>query len=177
MADIPTRNFSVLNLCDPEKRLPTAVPLILQSNYQWNPAEHSVTKLHDCDEKDVHLNINEEALALLKTIRKPVAVLTLCGPARTGKSYFISRMVGKPGSFKVGHSMEACTRGIWLSTIALECDEFVLLLLDTEGIGIVKKKGSNSIVTKILVNTVLVSSLLVYNSMEVPTRNDLQQMR
>ena len=86
-------------------------------------------------------------------------------------------MVGKPGSFKVGHSMEACTRGIWLSTIALECDEFVLLLLDTEGIGIVEEGGLNSIVTKILVNTVLVSSLLVYNSMGVPMRNDLQQMR
>ena len=125
----------------------------------------------------MELKLVPEAVELLKTIRKPVAVLAVCGPYRTGKSYFISRIISKPGSFQLGHSMEACTRGIWLSTFALECDDFVLLLLDTEGIGAVEGAGPESITTKLLVSTILLSSLLVYNSMEVPRQNDLQEMR
>ena len=104
-------------------------------------------------------------------------MLAICGPYRTGKSFFISRVVEKPGTFKLGHSMEACTRGIWLSTTALECDEFVLLVLDTEGIGAVEGEGPESFTTKLLVATILLSSFLIYNSTEVPKQADLQQMR
>jgi hypothetical protein len=72
--------------------------------------------------------------------------------------------------------MEACTRGIWLSTTALECDEFVLLLLDTEGIGGLEEDKVDSYIMKLLVITALLSSTLVYNSNEVPQCSDLEQM-
>lgn len=73
--------------------------------------------------------------------------------------------------------MEACTRGIWLSTTVLECDEFVLLLLDTEGIGGVEEDKVDSYIMKLMVITALLSSTLVYNSNEVPQCSDLEQMR
>ena len=158
-----------------------SVPLVLQSNYEWIKAENKV-KLKEGLQAEVgvtapELHLIPEALEMLKTIQKPVAVLAICGPYRSGKSFFMSRVVGQKNTFALGHSMEACTRGIWLSTMALECDEFVLLLLDTEGIGAVEGEGPESITTKLLVTTILLSSFLIYNSMEVPKQADLQQMR
>ena len=163
------------------KGLPSAVPLVLQSNYEWIKAENKV-KLKEDLQAEVgvtapELHLIPEALEMLKTIQKPVAVLAICGPYRTGKSFFLSRVVGQKNTFALGHSMAVCTRGIWLSTRALECDEFILLLLDTEGIGAVEGEGPESITTKLLVTTILLSSFLIYNSMEVPKQGDLQQMR
>jgi hypothetical protein len=156
--------------------LPAAIPLVHQSNYQWNKEEGTLVPVVAKDEAKTKLQLLPEALELLKTVGKPVAVLAICGPYRSGKSFFISRVVEKPGTFKLGHSMEACTRGIWLSTTALECDEFVLLVLDTEGIGAVEGEGPESFTTKLLVATILLSSFLIYNSTEVPKQADLQQM-
>lgn len=172
--------FRHLKLSLPDnKKLSSAIPLVLQSNYQWNKATGEVAKGEASSIATsvigTELQLVPEALELLKTIKKPVAVLAICGPCRSGKSFFISRVVGEP-AFKLGHSMDACTRGIWLSTTALECDEFALLLLDTEGIGAVEGEGSESFTTKLLVTTILLSSFLIYNSMEVPKQADLQQM-
>ena len=163
----------------PGKLLPPAVPLVLHSDYQWNPQDGCIrsSRREGQPDKSAQLWVNGDAIELLKTIHKPVAVLAICGPYRTGKSYFLSRLLCKPGAFKLGHSMDVCTRGIWLSTTALECEEFVLLLLDTEGIGAVEGEGPESSTSKLLVTTTLLSSTLVYNSNEVPQHSDLEQMR
>ena len=162
----------------PGKALPSALPLVLQSDYQWSPQDSGcVHKPERQEGSSSQLKVNSEAIEFMKTIRKPIAVLAVCGPYRTGKSYFISRLLGKPGIFQLGHSMDVCTRGIWLSTSALECEEFVLVLLDTEGIGAVEGEGPESTTTKLLGLTTLLSSLLVYNSHEVPQCSDLEQMK
>ena len=115
------------------------------------------------------------ALELLKTIHKPVAVLSIAGPTRTGKSYILSRLLGDPKAFELGHTMDACTKGIWMSTSVLECSQYCILLLDTEGIDAVNDKASND--AKILVSTLLLSSYFIYNSTGVPRANDLDKMR
>ena len=120
------------------------------------------------------LQLNEEALTLLRTIKKPVAVLAICGPYRTGKSYFLSCLLGIPNAFQVGHTTETCTRGVWMGTTVLECEEFVLLLLDTEGTDTVRE---NTGINNLLVITTLLSSCLIYNSVGVPRNTDLQKMR
>ena len=154
-----------------------AIPLVHLSNYKWNKEAGSLVPVDEKETGVPTLQLVPEALELLKTINKKVAVLAVCGPYRSGKSFFISRVLDKPGTFKLGHSMEACTRGIWLSTTALECEEFVLLVLDTEGIGAVEGEGPESFTTKLLVATILLSSFLIYNSMNVPGLGDLQNMR
>lgn len=159
----------------PGNILPPALPLILPSGFVWN-AEEIRVRSGEQEESPAQLRVNEDAIKVLKTIKKPVAVLSICGPYRTGKSYFLSHLLHRPSIFQLGHSMEVCTRGIWLSTIALECEEFVCLLLDTEGIGAVEGNES-SYVMKLLVITSLLSSTLVYNSNEVPQHSDLEQMR
>ena len=150
----------------PGRTLPPALPLIL-------PFSRS-----DGNGELARLQVNDEAVEILETITKPVAVLSVCGPYRTGKSYLLSRLLGRPGTFQLGHSMDACTRGIWLSTTALECEDHLLLLLDTEGIGCVEgDKGSSEYILNLLVITTLLSSTLLYNCSEVPQASDLEQMR
>ena len=118
---------------------------------------------------------NSIALELLETIKKPVAVLSIAGQTRTGKSYILSRFLGDPEAFEVGHTMRAHTKGIWMGTSVLECSEYCILLLDTEGIDSVAVQASND--AKIVLSTLLLSSYFVYNSVGVPRNNDLEKMR
>ena len=115
------------------------------------------------------------ALELLENIHKPVAVLSIAGPTRTGKSYILSRFLDDPEAFELGHTMRAHTKGIWMGTSVLECSEYCILLLDTEGIDAVNDRASND--AKILVSTLLLSSYFIYNSLGVPRNNDLEKMR
>ncbi len=123
--------------------------------------------------------LNQEAMRLLRTIAKPVAVLGICGPYRTGKSYFLSQVLGGD-DFKVSHSMDPCTRGIWMSTNVLEVDDHILILLDTEGIGAAQASESSSReeVMSILILVTLLSSCLIYNTKGGAfNESDIQQMR
>jgi len=112
---------------------------------------------------------------MLKGINKPIAVLSIAGPSRTGKSYILSRLLGIPGAFKLGHTMNAQTYGIWMGTRALECNEYVIILLDTEGIDATTSTDTSD--AGILVATLLLSSFFVYNSMGVPRKTDLEKMK
>ena len=102
-------------------------------------------------------------------------MLSIAGPTRTGKSYILSRLLGDPEAFELGHTARAHTKGIWMSTSVLECSKYCILLLDTEGIDSVADQASND--AKILVSTLLLSSYFIYNSKGVPQNNDLQKMR
>ena len=115
------------------------------------------------------------ALELLKNIKKPIAVLAIAGPCRTGKSYILSRMLGSGDAFALGHTFDAKTFGIWMGTSVLECDDHVVVLLDTEGIDHISADGTED--SRILVLTLLLSSYFIYNSTRVPEHGDLQKMK
>ena len=102
----------------------------------------------------------DTALELLNTIDKPVAVLSIAGPTRTGKSYILSRLLGDSEAFELGHTACAHTKGIWMSTSVLVCSEYSILLLDTEGIDSVADHASSD--AKILVSTLLLSSYVLH---------------
>ena len=101
----------------------------------------------------------------------------ICGPYRSGKSYFISKVL-KGEDFKVSHGSATCTRGIQMSTSILECDEFCIVVLDTEGIGAAEasEKDSEGDVNKYLIITTLLCSYLIYNSKGI-SRAHLNDMR
>ena len=152
---------------DPKKRklgevkLPPSIPLVR----------------HDQESKSIV--VDKEAVKFLNHITKPVAVLGICGPYRTGKSYFLSQVLGGD-DFKVSHSRDPCTKGIWISTNVLEFDDHTLILLDTEGIGAAQASESSSKeeVTSILILVTLLSSCLIYNTKGGAfTESDVQQMR
>ena len=131
---------------------------------------------HDQESKSIV--VNRDAIKLLSSIEKPVAVLGICGPYRTGKSYFLSQVLGGD-DFKVSHSRDPCTKGIWMSTSVLEFDDHVLIVLDTEGIGAAQaSENSREEVMSILILVTLLSSCLVYNNKGgALTSSDVQQMR
>jgi len=156
-----------------KETIPSAIPLIVNGNYKYDLDRN---ELHERSEsKSSELQLVPEAIDLLKSIDKPIAVVAICGPYRTGKSYFLSRFLGVKNCFQVGHTTNVCTHGIWMGTTVLECDDFTLVLLDTEGIDAVSSTGISD--ASILVMTILLSSYLIYNSIRVPTKSDLEKMR
>lgn len=116
-----------------------------------------------------------ETLSLLKTVDRPLAVLAVCGPCRTGKSYILSRILDSTDAFSLGHTFDPKTIGIWIGTTVIDCKEFTILLMDTEGIDSVFTKSRDD--ACILVMTVLLSSYFIYNSVGVPHHSDLEKMR
>ena len=158
----------------PDKTLPPSLPLIISSQDNWN-SDSCQLETGKQDPNNHSLKLVEDAVELLRSINKPLAVLSICGPYRSGKSYFISRVLGSPGAFKLGHSMQACTRGIWMATTVLECQDFTTVLLDTEGTDAVR--ASETMAMSLLTLTTLLSSFLIYNSKKVPEKVDLDKMR
>ncbi len=135
-----------------EETLPPSVPLVAHG------------------QQSKSIVVNPEAMRLLRTIAKPVAVLGICGPYKTGKSYFLSQVLGGD-EFTVSHSRDPCTRGIWMSTNVLEFDDHILILLDTEGTDATQASES------ILILVTLLSSCLIYNTKGTIIETDIQQMR
>ena len=146
---------------------------------EWDRAKNLLVKSKSNFTGQASLKVIEEALELLSSISKPIAVLSLCGPYRTGKSFLVSSILGNPGAFKIGHSMESCTRGVWMSTTILEREDLAVVLLDTEGMDSVDGEGSlkADFINKMMMVTTLLSSLLVYNSTGVPEWSDLEELR
>ena len=62
-----------------------------------------------------------------------------------------------------------------MSTSVLECDEYAILLLDTEGME--SLEASEEYIVKLLVITTTISSTLIYNSIGIPERSDLENLR
>jgi hypothetical protein len=163
--------------------LPPSLPLVIHSNMEWVMSKNQLLEIQgDVSESEegvqyttASLKIVPEALELLKSVHKPIAILSICGPFRTGKSYLLSSILGCPGAFRVGSGMKACTKGIWMATTALECEEYVVIALDTEGMDSPDEEGAD--ISKLLIVTTLLSSLLVYNSKNVPDQSDLVNLR
>lgn len=125
-----------------------------------------------------YLCLEDEALSLLNSITtKPVAVLSICGPYRSGKSYFMSQMLNSTSTFKVGCTSNPCTHGIWMATSVLENHEFVIVLLDTEGTDAAPRGFKHGDVNKSIVICNLLSSYFIYNSTGAIKQSELQNMR
>ncbi len=150
-----------------------SMPLIIPDDTTYNSSTNELQQIPG--KSRTGLNLVPETLTLLRTIERPLAVLAIGGPCRTGKSYVLSRLLGSADDFALGHTMDAKTFGIWIGTTVLECDKFTVLLMDTEGIDAVSAKVRDD--ASILVMTVLLSSFFIYNSVGVPKKNDLERMR
>ena len=149
------------------------MPLIIPNDTSYDISTNQLKQIPG--EKRFSLKIVPETLHLLETIDRPVAVLAIGGPCRTGKSYILSRMLGSADDFALGHTFNAQTFGIWVGTTVLDGDEFTVLLMDTEGIDSVFATSRDD--ASILVLTILLSSYFIYNSFGVPHHSDLEKMR
>jgi hypothetical protein len=113
------------------------------------------------------LKVNDEAVALLRQIRGKVAVVAVAGLYRTGKSSMLNWLLGRPSGFRVGPTIERCTRGIWLwgrpqKHRTRDGEDVYVLMLDTEGMG--GLEASQQYDARIFSLATLLCSRLIYNS-------------
>ncbi|XP_013380546.1 guanylate-binding protein 1-like [Lingula anatina] len=153
----------------------TSVPLILPNDYQYDPSSVKVVKRPGVIR--THLVVVDEALELLRDVKDPVSVVGICGTAQSGKSYAVSRLAGTHDAFELGNKMYPKSSGIWMGTKVLRNREkgFVTILLDSEGTDAVYPEYADH--GGLLVMMVLLTSLLIYNTMKVPTKKDLVELK
>ena len=69
----------------------SSIPLVLPNDHEYDLGTKSITKKAGVQRASLYLV--PEALELLSSITSPLAILSICGPMRTGKSYILSRYV------------------------------------------------------------------------------------
>lgn len=152
-----------------------AIPLCIPNNCSWD--ETSGAFQRDSSQPRTGLQPVNPALRKLRSIGGPVCVVSIAGPCRRGKSFILSRAFDQGDVFPLGHSFDPETMGIWLWVVPekyrdAQGREFTVVLLDSEGIDAVSAEGIND--HAIFTLSVLLSSVLIYNSVGVPTRTDLE---
>eukprot|EP01022_Parablepharisma_sp_SALTPOND_P025670 TRINITY_DN602_c1_g1_i1.p1 TRINITY_DN602_c1_g1~~TRINITY_DN602_c1_g1_i1.p1 ORF type:complete len:1870 (-),score=221.62 TRINITY_DN602_c1_g1_i1:13785-19394(-) len=124
--------------------------------------------------------IEQEAIDLLKQIEKPIAFLCVCGKYRTGKSYLLNKvLLGTTDGFSVGSTINACTKGLWIwkrpfKYLTEDKEELVVFVVDTEGLGAIDEDENHD--TKVVLLGLLLSSLMLYNSMGSIDENALNSL-
>ncbi|RXN34793.1 guanylate-binding 1-like protein [Labeo rohita] len=128
------------------------------------------------NDEEGKLRVRKEAKDILDGISEPVVVVSVMGLYRTGKSYLMNRLAGQQSGFALGNTTESETKGIWMWCVPHPYKEgHTLVLLDTEGLGDVKK-GDEKHDTWIFCLAVLLSSTLVYNSLGVIDNTALEKL-
>ncbi|XP_023660971.2 guanylate-binding protein 2-like isoform X1 [Paramormyrops kingsleyae] len=126
--------------------------------------------------KDGKLCVQPKALQILEQIGQRVVVVAVVGLYRTGKSYLMNQLAGKRNGFALGATIQSKTKGIWMWCVPHPVKkDHTLVLLDTEGLGDVEK-GDQKNDTWIFSLAVLLSSMLVYNSMGTIDNDALQRL-
>ena len=93
------------------------------------------------NEKSKAFSINPQAMELIRSLKQPIQVISAVGDARVGKSTamnILSHIWSKAGAeefvevFQTGGSVQAVTRGVWMSVLHAE-DGTSRVLLYVEG--------------------------------------------
>ncbi|XP_061430623.1 guanylate-binding protein 1-like [Lethenteron reissneri] len=127
-----------------------------------------------------HFYVVPETARIVAAIDKPVVVVAVVGKIRTGKSFLMNRLAGSNSGFMLGSTIKSHTKGIWVWPRPHPLDKKKhLLLLDTEGLGEVNPEGDtdNDHDTWLFVMSVLLSSMLVYNTTGILSTDGLEHLR
>ena len=153
---------------------PTDIPRAVATEAQSANAKTSEDAAPVCliAQIDDKITVETAGLEVLQSIGSaPVAVISVAGLYRTGKSYFLNQLSLSKEGFTIGHDTESCTRGIWVYLVPSSQWQHPtvpgcrLLLLDTEGLSSTDQDETYDV--KIFSLGILLSSLFVYNSMGV----------
>jgi hypothetical protein len=135
---------------------------------------------YDKDTKS--FTLSKEAEQFLSQIDTKLGVITVVGKYRTGKSFFINRVLlnrQKQGGFPVGPTINPCTKGLWLWNKTLpaenpEHEDMSVLLIDAEGFGGIDENVNHD--SRIFLFGLLLSSYFIYNSAGNIDENAIQNL-
>ncbi|CAH1263072.1 GBP4 [Branchiostoma lanceolatum] len=152
-----------------------SVPLCIPDNLDWDSRNNHFVEIPGVERGG--LKLCEEALSILRTIKGPVCPVCIVGRCRTGKSYLLSQLQG--GRFRLGNKMDRETLGIWMGSQPFQHTlpdgrQVTVVLFDTEGMEAHDAKENTD--NQIFSLSVLLGSLLIYNTKSVPHSHDLQSL-
>ena len=130
----------------------------------------SYLPLITCENDKYH--VNEAAKEFLESVTGPLAIVSIVGKYRQGKSWLANQVLLNCSSpnegFSVGGTTRACTKGLLLATKILKIKQadgskLNTLVIDTEGIGALNASSTHD--ARIFALAMLHSSFMLYNSM------------
>ena len=127
---------------------------------------------------DGMFEITSDGISFLSSLKnEKIAVLSITGPYRSGKSFLANLIMDKMSGFKVGSTINACTKGLWVwgRPIKLENGRS-LLIIDCEGLGSVEKDRTGNIDMKIFTLSVLLSSTIIYNTKHAISEDKIEEL-
>lgn len=103
-----------------------------------------------------------EALRMLPQ-QDNYAVLSIVGKSKTGKSFLLNQLLEDNAMFPVSNHLGNCTKGLMIATKFMEVDNMKVLIIDAEGFGSIE--GSDDRDCKLFILSILLSTVVVYNSL------------
>ena len=122
--------------------------------------------------------ITSEGISFLSSLKnQSLSVLSVTGPYRSGKSFLANLIMNNMSGFKVGATINACTKGLWVWGKPIDLDNGKkLLIIDCEGLGSVEKDRTHNIDMKIFTLSVLLSSCLIYNTKHAISEDKIEEL-
>ena len=135
---------------------------MLKQNFQEQPL-----RLLSIDQEGVY-HLVPETLAMIASISHPLAIVSIGGQYRTGKSYLLNRVVlNRSEGFQVGSTINSCTKGLWVWGKPLigktaKGELINILVVDCEGFGSTEEEVNYD--TKLFALNMLITSCFLFNS-------------
>ncbi|CAG8682394.1 23440_t:CDS:2 [Cetraspora pellucida] len=128
----------------------------------------------DNDANNGLILLDEQALRILKRVEEPIAVITVVGSYRRGKSYFANTLLGRHDGFKLGSSVDGCTKGIDIWDTPFLHKGKRVVVIDCEGINDPNQEFPWA--NKLFILCLAISSTLVYNINGVIGKDDIEKL-
>ncbi len=128
--------------------------------------------------KNHKFEIVQETVEFLTDVEGGVAICSIVGKYRTGKSFLMNKILELKGEngFKVSPTVDACTKGLWIwsKQIYNDKENLNIFFMDTEGLDSVDR--DDTLDTKLFALSVLLSSYFVYNSIGAIEENSISSL-
>eukprot|EP01084_Bolivina_argentea_P052235 95959_1 len=92
------------------------IPLIIPNNYTYDAKSNKISI--DPNKSRDGLILCKPCIEFIRSIASKIATISIIGRARTGKSLVAGELYAPnyiPCPFDLGHQMDACTYGVWVS--------------------------------------------------------------